>query len=53
MCSVLAPSVVAHALPLPPRPTMLQAGDVVVAELLLQAGANIDSVEVLRRSPLM
>lgn len=30
-----------------------RAGDVVVAELLLQAGANIDSVEVLRRSPLM
>ncbi|PRW20973.1 ADP-ribosylation factor GTPase-activating AGD3-like [Chlorella sorokiniana] len=30
-----------------------RAGDVVVVELLLQAGANIDAVEVLRRTPLM
>ncbi|KAI7840581.1 hypothetical protein COHA_005734 [Chlorella ohadii] len=30
-----------------------RAGDVAVAELLLQAGANIDAVEVMRRTPLM
>lgn len=38
----------ALALPVPP-----QAGDVAVAELLLQAGANLDAVEVMRRTPLM
>lgn len=39
--------------PLRHPPVPMQAGDVAVAELLLQAGANIDAVEVMRRTPLM
>ncbi|KAL4436335.1 hypothetical protein ABPG77_009897 [Micractinium sp. CCAP 211/92] len=30
-----------------------RAGDLVMAELLLQSGAQVDAVEVMRRSPLM
>lgn len=52
-----APAIAGHQPALflgpPPFPAAAQAGDLLMTELLLQSGAQIDAVEVMRRTPLM